>query len=69
MTFVVELRRWFPLQNPLADTRPGVLYFVRAGSCSSPRRRFGGSSTGIQSRNGVLFLEARREQSWNDGCH
>jgi hypothetical protein len=34
MTCVVDLRRWFPLQNPLADNRPGVLYFVRAGlSC------------------------------------
>ena len=31
MTCVVDLRRWFPLQNPLADNRPGVLYFVRAG--------------------------------------
>src|SRR6202140_1824065 len=45
MTCVVDLRRGFPLQNPLADNRPGVLYFVRAGSASLPRRRFSGSST------------------------
>jgi hypothetical protein len=32
MTSAVDLRRWFLLQNPLADNRPGVLYFVRAGS-------------------------------------
>ena len=34
MTCLVDLRRWLSLQNPLVDNRPGVLYFVRAGSGS-----------------------------------
>jgi hypothetical protein len=38
MTYVLDLRRWFPVQNLLADNRHCVLYFVRAGSCSLARR-------------------------------
>ena len=61
MACVVDLRRRFLLQNPLVDNRPGVLYFVRAGSCSLPRRRFSGScSTGIQPRNGAAISRGPR---------
>lgn len=57
MISAVDLRRWFLLQNPLADNRPGVLF-----TTETVWRQ-------LRHRHLALFLGARGEQSRNDGSH